>query len=612
MLRNRWLRRLIREALSWRGRVWLTTVLVAIVPALVVTLIITAWQAREMVRFRVDQLNHAVEDVAREAEGELAKHRKLTTTLAAQLADQDFTNPRVAEEWILRLAPWAPELESVAVTDAEGRIVAISRLNEAGDAHEPAPFRGKSVADRDYFREAMASGRPYLSPVFVSRGAHAGDAAYVVSAPVLRDGRAFGVVFGSKRAAKLREPDRRFAEGLEASIVILDKRKNVLYASDGLGLRALTPLASVPWLEKLVAAPNGRSNAPAGLFGGDEVLHAVSKAPSGWTIAMLRPQRALATTIGRALSAAAPALLLTLLLAGLLAHHLSLSIMRPLARVLQRIESFSIDGSQSHFRGIGPLPEEYLRMVRRLHRMAWRLHGWQQRLRDALADAKRARSEVISVLVSREDEVRARTKELAAANAALERLSRVDPLTGIANRRWFAEALEREWRACLRDREPITVILIDIDHYKAYNDLYGHQAGDECLSRVAQILAGSLHRPHDLLARYGGEEFAAVVTEVDADRAMLLAERLRLAVQSLGVPHKGGGSSGVLTASVGVATVVPDPAMSQELPLRLADRALYAAKDAGRNRIAAMTPAGVVSMIESGEHRVAAPAQALA
>jgi PleD family two-component response regulator len=83
-------------------------------------------------------------------------------------------------------------------------------------------------------------------------------------------------------------------------------------------------------------------------------------------------------------------------------------------------------------------------------------------------------------------------------------------------------------------------------------------------------------------------------------------------VQSLGVPHKGGGSSGVLTASVGVATVVPDPAMSQELPLRLADRALYAAKDAGRNRIAAMTPAGVVRMIESGEHRVAAPAQALA
>lgn len=566
--------------------------------------VIALGQARQLVEFRTEQLAKAARDVGAEIEDQFATHHRHSVRLAETLASVDLGDSATIERWVVQSAEWVTTLDSLGVADANGRILAISRRSERGGGYELAPFRGQSVADREYFRVAVSSGRSFISPGFVSRGARAGETAFVVSAPIVHDGEVRGVVFGSKLPSAFARLEERFAAGLESSLIVLDKRQQVLYSSPCLELAALATPREVAWLERVIPlnvstrdrADSGRLEELAELFAGQDVLYASNITERGWTVVLLRPQVTTATVMSMFLQRAAPALLLALLAAVVLAHRLSLSIMRPLAQVLQRVESFTLDGSHSHFPGIGAVPEEYLRMVRRLHRMAWRLHGWQQQLREALAEAKRARSDVIKVLVNREDEVRARTRELAEANAALERLSRVDPLTAVANRRWFAEALDREWRACLRDRVPISVIFIDIDHYKAYNDCYGHQAGDECLVRVAQVLAGSLYRPHDLLARYGGEEFAAVVTGAAPHEAGQLGERLRAAIESLAVRHEGAGAAGVLTASVGVATVTPDPANSAEWLLRLADRALYAAKDAGRNTVAIMRADGTLQV----------------
>lgn len=169
----------------------------------------------------------------------------------------------------------------------------------------------------------------------------------------------------------------------------------------------------------------------------------------------------------------------------------------------------------------------------------------------------------------------------------LEQISMLDGLTGIPNRRYFDEQFTKESGRAVREKRPFSVIMMDIDHFKSYNDNYGHGAGDECLQRVARALAESLTRPADMIARYGGEEFVAILPDTDGAGAMEVAERLRGAVEALGVKHEYSSAAEVVTLSLGVAHLVP-PADAQGVAglLKRADEALYQAKESGRNRVA--------------------------
>jgi diguanylate cyclase (GGDEF)-like protein len=178
-------------------------------------------------------------------------------------------------------------------------------------------------------------------------------------------------------------------------------------------------------------------------------------------------------------------------------------------------------------------------------------------------------------------------RQLEHRNRDLERLSALDTLTQIANRRRFDAALRQEWRRAARDESPLSVVFCDIDHFKRFNDTYGHQAGDECLVRVAQAMEETLSRPADLVARYGGEEFIALLQDTGAEGARMLAERMRAGIESLGIEHRASGVSSHLTVSLGVASVVPTATTRPEDLVDLADRALYAAKEGGRNRVVA-------------------------
>ncbi|WP_029010314.1 diguanylate cyclase [Azospirillum halopraeferens] len=171
----------------------------------------------------------------------------------------------------------------------------------------------------------------------------------------------------------------------------------------------------------------------------------------------------------------------------------------------------------------------------------------------------------------------------------LRQLSFLDGLTGIANRRRFDEVLESEWRRCARSRAPLSAIMIDVDHFKTFNDLCGHHAGDVCLRAIARTLAGQVHRPGDLMARYGGEEFVCLLPETDAEGAARVAEALRAAVEAAAIPHPDSPAAPCVTVSLGHATLVPEPGRSPGRLLALADEYLYAAKKAGRNRSAGGT-----------------------
>lgn len=177
-------------------------------------------------------------------------------------------------------------------------------------------------------------------------------------------------------------------------------------------------------------------------------------------------------------------------------------------------------------------------------------------------------------------EVALRTADLEQANARLAALSSTDGLTGIANRRRFDEALEDAWRRARRDGDPLSLLMVDVDHFKPFNDTLGHQAGDECLKTVAQALRMHAARSNDVLARYGGEEFA-LLTPMDAAHARRLGALLLESVRALALPHP----AGQVTISVGVATLSPGDGLSAPDLVRLADEALYAAKRGGRNRM---------------------------
>jgi diguanylate cyclase (GGDEF)-like protein len=191
----------------------------------------------------------------------------------------------------------------------------------------------------------------------------------------------------------------------------------------------------------------------------------------------------------------------------------------------------------------------------------------------------------ISVREQAEAELRAAKKTLEDLNRSLELLSLEDSLTGLGNRRRFDMALQAECRHSARYRTPLTLVMIDVDHFKRYNDLYGHPAGDECLRQVGAAVKSARGRACDVATRYGGEEIAVLLPQTEAAGAYAAAERLRVAIETLGIAHAGN-PAGHVTVSIGVASFVPsdDPDAPAGL-VRAADRALYEAKAAGRNRV---------------------------
>ena len=186
-----------------------------------------------------------------------------------------------------------------------------------------------------------------------------------------------------------------------------------------------------------------------------------------------------------------------------------------------------------------------------------------------------------------------RTRDaLTQANARLAQLASYDALTGLANRRFFDETMERAFAESCRSGQPLSLVMVDVDHFKAYNDLYGHPAGDRCLQQVAQAIQSAARRPLDFVARYGGEELVMVLPNTDAAGAAVVADSARTALEAMGIPHAGQ-SPGYVSASLGVAAHAPDTGtdiQDARALLDAADRALYRAKALGRNQVVVHRP----------------------
>lgn len=167
----------------------------------------------------------------------------------------------------------------------------------------------------------------------------------------------------------------------------------------------------------------------------------------------------------------------------------------------------------------------------------------------------------------------------------LEGISYLDVLTDISNRRKFNEYLDSTWNFAEREPLPISMILMDIDHFKQFNDNYGHQGGDACLIQIAQALSEAVVRKTDFVARYGGEEFACILPNTNIDNAVIIAENFRLSIMALQIPHAYSSAGNTVTISLGVATIIPDRNSSSSALVKAADDALYRSKKSGRNKV---------------------------
>ncbi len=183
-------------------------------------------------------------------------------------------------------------------------------------------------------------------------------------------------------------------------------------------------------------------------------------------------------------------------------------------------------------------------------------------------------------------ELRKRISDLELENQRLLNLSQNDGLTGIPNRRRFDEYLEIEWMRGRREISYLSLIIIDIDYFKEFNDHYGHLKGDHCLLQVANGLKGSLKRPGDFLARYGGDEFVAVLPHTDLTGALSMAEEMRRRIEDIGIVHQRSPVSDIVSITLGVATIIPNGQINIASFIHMADLALYQAKKKGRNQVA--------------------------
>ena len=548
---------------QWSLRHELTRVLIlaALLPALVfgVALLWNQWQRDQGdMRLRLGsnaQLSaNAIDDFL---QGQLSGVELMAdgAMLSAQPIDVEL-------EKLLRAYP--AMLRALA-TDREGRIVAARTANG-----RPVAIVAEQVADREWFRAARDSRQPHVSDAYRAR-IYGSEALVAVSAPILRDGVFDGVLQASipiERYIRLRSDNLR-RRGFE--LLLLDRQDRVVHASAGLRWRFLEA-SGIPGaaIRRGAAQPGqaGTMRGMAGLLrdGGDAYVSAVAMR-TGWVVAVIAPgQRLLASAWPRL------GLLLGLIAVTMLGVLFALWRMRRLlaasmGRLLSSLHGYALGGTLD--------PSQLSRMPEELQPLAGGIGNLAERMNAAF-------DELRQVLDQREQVIAERTESLRQAVSDLDRLSRTDALTGSLNYRGFLETGANLWREAGASNEPLSVLALDIDHFKRYNDLYGHAEGDGALRRFAGAVRSALLHADDVLARPGGEEFIVFLPGSTLEQAMKVGERVCQRVRDADIVHAAS-SEGRMTVSIGIATRQSGDDEVEQM-LRRADAALYRAKAAGRNR----------------------------
>lgn len=554
-------------------------VLAVLLPAMILSALFI-WRDAASRRTRVgESLVSTTKANALEVDDFLRTHRAAVEVVAERRSREGSLADR--ERWIAdlsRLRRHYPALLTMLVADAGGGVLVSVPLSR-----RPVPGV-HSVADRAYFTEPRRTGRGHVSGVF--RGRVQGDDILVaISAPLTLRQRFAGVVEASIHVdafARLRG-QRLLDRGYES--LLLDRSRKVIHASNGLPYKALDVVNLEGAGRRQVAAALGM-HGPRLLRGvlrdGGDAYAMTVPLEVGWDLVLMEPTRILDRELRR--NALGVFGLLALVAAGVLMIG-----WRQMARLndslhllLERLHRFALDEAPPPIVPAS-MPTELVPLVEAMNQLQTRLGAAYSETSRSLEEQRRLRESLEDAVGAREREIAQRTVQLRNAVAELDRLSRTDALTGCLNYRGFREIAENLCSRAHAAGQPLSVLALDVDHFKAYNDHYGHQQGDTALQRLAGAVRSALYHHEDIMARPGGEEFVVFLPGTTLEQGVQVAERVRASVAGADIVHAGS-PVGALTVSIGIACLEPGDGGEPGPMLARADEALYRAKRDGRNR----------------------------
>lgn len=579
--RSKWSRFGARHSL--RSRLTVGLVLAGTIPALALIMLLTERSGQMRLERLSGRLEETATSMAYAVDHYIDKHVAGIWSAASAISDGgDFSPEALERNLILYHAVYTDYLTMLA-TNENGDIMAATNFM-SGPLVPVRNLQGFNVSDREYFASPMASGEPFVSRPFEGRSLGK-DPIVAISAPLRDvDGSLIGVVEGSLNLRAFDSIDRERPQMDDAVLAVVDRSGTVIYASEDSGLMPLESIADREIVRQADTRPPRRAfeYVHEGSDHSHRHLGVYAETANDWRVFLAVPVKQVTAAMVADYRDGGWLLLIACGISLLLAHAIVRRVSQSVRDMNRAIKSFSVDGAGDEVRTPENTPREFRPIFRAMRARSEHLRKAHSRLQKATGAGEALLREMRQQVALKEVEIAERTEELESAYEKLSGLSRTDALTGIPNRREFDTFLARTWRLGMRDATPVAVILMDIDFFKIFNDSLGHQAGDECLKRVGQVLASCANRPLDLVARYGGEEFVAVLGGSNIHDALIVAERMREAVHDIGVEHPGS-SHDVVTISVGIASMTPEKGQDFEDVIKAADEALYYAKAAGRN-----------------------------
>lgn len=568
---------------SLRGRIMLGITLASTLPAISLALVLTERTTSERLERTADLLRYQATNIAQTADYFLYRYFAELETTAADIDLADLTDAaRIVDQAHRSMSQFL----SLMIVDDSGRVIAATPFGQT--AAESLPN------DAEYVRTPLSSGTGFFSGAMP----HPDDPAtttVAISAPIgTRAGRPTGLLIGFYNLDAFERIQGAFFTRNDIESVLVDRQGRVLHVSKlgdtapGMSLSGTSLLAETYVGDENLFAFN---HADAATGTQQRFLSTGTTMRSGWRLFLIRPLDSIESAMFDEYGVAFAWLCSALIISVCLALAMVSGISGPLEALDRSVREFDLDAPNKRPTPPPGAPQEVRSIFDHLGELDKRMRATYGKLRKALAQGEKLRGELIYVIANREKEIEKRTEELQEANATLERLSREDSLTGLANRRWFAQFLVQTWRTALRDHKAVSILIMDIDDFKAYNDSYGHQKGDDCLKRVAEAIRRTVGRASDLVSRYGGEEFVVVLGDTPLEGALRIAEQIRAAVEQLAIPHRGAKNHRFVTVSIGVTSTLPTHDTQPETVLIAADRAMYNAKNDGKNCVAYSTAA---------------------
>ena len=540
-----------------RQKLSLAFLVMTLTPLFLATSLAERRAEQSMREFVFERNKNLAVDVAHDLDEMFLDRIRLLKIMAASPEVQSM-DPIQLTPILERVVGQFPEFQVVTVADRTGRQIARSDGKPADGAIY--------YDDRDYFQQVRRTGAAAISDVITSKSA--GMLGVVIAEPIRgATGEMVGLLIFNLGLDNLQWYLGHVALGEKGYAYVVNRQGRVLLHPNQSYMKTMADFSG---REPAIQAASGVTGWSEYTENGMRILAGYSHIPSvSWGLVVEQPLHfAMADVeIFRRKN------LLILLGSAVFAVLLSLGIAETIAGTIAKLSAATVrmaDGKLETRLEV-KTTDELGRLAANFNRMAEQLARRDDALRQAKEDLER--------------QVAERTRELTDANCELQRLSLSDALTCIGNRRYLDEYLEREWRRTLREQTSLSVVMLDIDYFKLFNDTYGHIAGDDCLRRVAGILTATIQRTTDFATRYGGEEFVLVLPATDEPGALTVAEKIRCRVEALAIPHEKSPLAGVVTVSIGVAAAVPTRDSDVGLLLAAADRALYQAKTAGRNAV---------------------------